>query len=367
VERERQRAAELVQEGAAMTETLLLPCAGLSTRYRNMRPKWMLTTPDGRLAIQRAAASIDPAVVGRRVIAIRAEHDEKYGASQVIRRAFGADIDIVVLERDTNGPAETVSLMIERAGVRGPIRIKDADSFFDPSPAPQGSFVGTCDLRDNLSISRVGAKSFVVINEQSLISHIIEKHVSSNFISAGLYAFADSSIFVDCYRTVFAETSGGERFVSHVVAEAIRQGEVFKPYFVSGLIDVGTLEDWRVFTQARRLLLIDIDGVVFRNQSEYFPPYWGDPVAPIEENIERLRELQSAGAQLVFVTSRTEKYRDATLQALKDQGLAVHSLVMGCIHSPRVLINDFADSNPYPSATAVNLPRNSTILRSLLP
>ncbi len=350
-----------------MTETLLLPCAGLSSRYQGVRPKWMLTTPDGRLAVQRAAASVDPARIGRQVIAIRAEHEEKYGASQVVRRAFGADMDIVVLERDTNGPAETVSLMIERAGVSGPILIKDADSFFDCSPMPHGSFVGTCDLRRNLGISRVGAKSFVVINEQNLISHIIEKHVSSNFISAGLYAFADSRTFLECCGTVFAETTGGEMFVSHVIAEAIRRGEIFTPYFASGLVDVGTLEDWRVFSRAQRLLLVDIDGVVFRNQSEFFSPYWGDPVTPITDNIDRLRELEGDGAQLIFVTSRPETYRDATLAALEAHGLRVHALVMGCSHSPRVLINDYADSNPYPSATAVNLPRNSATLRSLLP
>jgi hypothetical protein len=350
-----------------MNETLLLPCAGLSSRYPQLRPKWMLTTPDGRLAIQRAAASIDPSRIGRLVIAIRAEHEQKYGATAAIRRAFGAEIDILVLERDTNGPAETVALMIERAGVDGPILIKDADSFFDPAPMPSGSFVGTLDLRANLGISRVGAKSFIVINEQQLISHIIEKHVSSNFISAGLYAFAHSRSYLECYRIAMAETPGGEVFVSHVIAEALRRGEVFKPHFVSNLIDVGTLEDWRAFIQARRLLLIDIDGVVFRNQSEFFPPYWGDPVEPIAENIARLTELQAAGAQLVFVTARPEKYRGVTLQALEAHGLAAHALVMGCIHAPRVLINDYADSNPYPSATAVNLPRDSAILRSLLP
>lgn len=350
-----------------MTGTLLLPCAGLSSRYRGVRPKWMLTTPDGILAIQRAAASVDQQRVARRVIAIRAEHEERYGASQVIRRAFGPDIEILVLEKDTNGPAETVSLMLERAAVSGPIMIKDADSFFDPGEMPEGSFVGLCDLRANLAVSRVGAKSFVVINEQNLIVNIVEKHVTSNFISAGLYAFADSRIFTECHRAVSRETSGGEVFVSHVIAEALGRGEVFRPYSVGAMVDVGTLEDWRAFTQARRLLLIDIDGVVFKNQSEYFPPYWGDPVTPIQENIDRLVELQSAGAQLVFVTSRAEKYRAVTLAALEAQGLAVHSLVMGCIHAPRVLINDYADSNPYPSATAINLPRNSATLRGLLP
>lgn len=349
-----------------MAATLLLPCAGLSSRYPGVRPKWMLTTPDGSLAIQKAAASVDPTRVGRKVIAIRSEHEEKHGASAVIRRAFGEAIEIVALERDTNGPAETVSMMIERAGVSGPILVKDADSFFEPSRMPAGSFVGISDLRVNLGISRVGAKSFVVINEQNVIANIIEKQVSSNFVSAGLYAFEDSRIFLENYQAILAESCTREVFVSHVIAESITRGYVFIPHYVSGMIDVGTLEDWRSYTHERRLLLIDIDGVVFRSQSEYFSPYWGDPVIPIEENIRKLRDLQKAGAQLVFVTSRPERYRDVTLRALEDHGLAVHSLVMGCSHAPRILINDYAASNPYPSATAVNLPRNTAALPSLL-
>ena len=41
-----------------MRRTLLLPCAGKSSRYPGTRPKWMLTLPEGELALARAAASV---------------------------------------------------------------------------------------------------------------------------------------------------------------------------------------------------------------------------------------------------------------------------------------------------------------------
>jgi len=41
-------------------------------------------------------------------------------------------------------------------------------------------------------------------------------------------------------------------------------------------------------------------------------------------------------------------------------------LVMGLPHSQRILINDFAKSNPYPSAAAINMPRNKNDLKELL-
>ena len=43
-----------------MPRTLLLPCAGKSTRYPGTRPKWMLTLPEGDLAL--AAGRGQPAV-----------------------------------------------------------------------------------------------------------------------------------------------------------------------------------------------------------------------------------------------------------------------------------------------------------------
>jgi hypothetical protein len=53
----------------------------------------------------------------------------------------------------------------------------------------------------------------------------------------------------------------------------------------------------------------------------------------------------------------------ATLELL---GLRIHALVMGCNHSTRFLVNDYAQSNPYPSAVAINVRRNANELQNLL-
>ena len=39
---------------------------------------------------------------------------------------------------------------------------------------------------------------------------------------------------------------------------------------------------------------------------------------------------------------------------------------MGVLHSGRILINDFAATNPYPTSVAINLPRNSKNLKEYL-
>ena len=39
--------------------------------------------------------------------------------------------------------------------------------------------------------------------------------------------------------------------------------------------------------------------------------------------------------------------------------IRTHNIIMGLPHSQRVLVNDFADSNPFPSCVAINIPRNS--------
>ena len=347
--------------------TLLLPCAGKSSRYPGVRPKWMLTTPDGSLAIQKALGSVPPSQIDRVVIAIRQDHDENFGASTVVKRALGNDVDIVVIEHDTNGPAETVSLMIERAKIKGAIAIKDADSFFHPHVMPEGSFVAVSDLRECLNMSRVGAKSFITINEQGIISGIVEKSVTSNFVSSGLYGFADAGNFQKWLAAIHENPDGGEIFVSHIIYHAISCGEIFFPHNVHDIVDVGTLTDWLDYTARHRLYIVDIDGVVFNNQSEYFPPYWGDEETPIQANVDKLCQLQKDGAQLVFVTSRNEKYRDVTQKALERCGLRPHALVMGAAHAARILINDFAASNPYPSAQAINITRNSPDLPRFIP
>jgi hypothetical protein len=341
--------------------TLILPCAGRSSRYPGVRPKWMLTLPEGEIALQRAAASLSEDEYNRIVIAVRADHEERYGCRALLKRVFG-DVDVVVLPHETRGPADTVAQTIARADVTGAIAIKDADSFFNPSPLPDTSFVSVSDVRRSPQMTNVGAKSFAVINGEGLIVDMVEKSLSSNHVCVGLYGFADADRFIDTFDAVASANKDGEIFVSHIISRAIRDGLVVKPHAVEGLIDVGTLDDWRRYTRARGTIVTDIDGVVFKNHSRYFEPLWDEPDEPITENIATLRAWEEGGAQIVFMTARPEEHRARTESALRQNGLNPHALIMDCRHGRRFLVNDHAGTNPAPSAVAINLERNSATL-----
>ena len=347
--------------------TVVLPCAGRSSRYPGVRPKWMLTTPDGSLALLKAFASIGVrSAEVRVVVGIRQDHDEQYEAGRLVRSQI-PEAEVIVLEKDTRGPAETVFELISAADVRGQIVIKDADSFFTAPELPSGSFIALADLRKEQDITRVGAKSFVVVNESSAVCAVVEKNVCSNFISAGMYGFENAvsfkQAFIDC---VMRREMRNEIFVSHVMTQLIARGEYVEPIEVSNLIDVGTILEWRSYVAQRSSLVVDVDGVIVKNQSEFFRPYWSEQPEPIKDNVEHLLSLQVQGAQLIFMTSRPEKYRITTERILIDLGFKIHALIMNCNHGRRYLINDFAATNQYPSAVAINIPRNSDLLKSVL-
>ncbi len=345
-----------------MRRTLLMPCAGKSSRYPGVRPKWMLTLPDGELALSRAAASLPADEYERIVVAVRAEHEARYQAVDLLERLFGASVEVLVLPLDTRGPADTVAEMILGAGVEGAFAIKDADSFFDPAPLPDSGFVALSDIRKSPHMTNVGAKSFAVINENNLVVEMIEKSLASNFVSVGLYGFSDAAAYLECFHATRAATQTGELFVSHVMNRAIADGMAVAPLLVEGLIDVGTLEDWRRHVRPRGTIVSDLDGVVFQNHSRYFAPLWDDTDVPIEGNVAALRAYQEQGAQIIFMTARPERYRAKTEGALRQLGLHPHAVVMDCRHGRRFLINDHAPSNPYPSAVAISTERNSPSL-----
>lgn len=346
------------------SRTLLLPCAGRSSRYPGVRPKWMLTLPDGMLALARAAKSVPAESYDRIVVAIRADHEAQYGCRALLKRVF-PDAEVIVIEGDTKGPADTVMHMLKGAKVSGAIAIKDADSFFDPAPLPDRSFVSVSDVRRTPEMANIGGKSFAVIDENGLIVEMVEKSLASNFVCIGLYGFADAKLFIKHFAAA-AKDNSGEVFVSHVMNRAIVDGMPVVAHDVYGLIDVGTLEDWRRYVRTRGTIIADLDGVICKNHSRYFPPYWDDKDEPIASNVDTLREWQDRGAQLIIVTARPEEYRQKTERLLAELGLKAHALIMDCRHGRRLLINDHASSNPYPSAVGISVQRDSAGLGDYL-
>lgn len=351
---------------AAPTWTLILPCAGPLKPPPARRPTWLATAPTGELMIARVAASMPRQSAGDVVVAIHREAEDAFHCSEAIRRAFDGAVRCIVLEDRTAGPAETVCKVIELAGLTGPICIKDSDSFFDVATLPDSSFLAVADIRHRHALSYPGHKSYVRLNDQDMVADVVEKNIVSNLVSCGMYGFRDPAVFASGFHQLARQVGHKRLFVSHVLSHALLRGEIFLPIYADNYVDLETSKDMADFRAGYSTLVLDIDGVIFKNQSRFFPPYWGDPVEPIQPNIDHLRALQDGGAQLIFMTARSAEFRDVTMAALLAAGLRPHALIMDCLHGTRFLVNDFATSNPYPSAVAINVERNQPALGNLL-
>ena len=115
-----------------------------------------------------------------------------------------------------------------------------------------------------------------------------------------------------------------------------------------------------------KCLFLDIDGTIIVNSSSHIAPYIGEG-SKLVNKCDMITNLYEEGkVYFVLTTSRPEEYRDITEDELRSKNIPYHQLVMNLPHCKRVLINDYSNSNPYPSASAVNIERNSDKLNVFL-
>jgi hypothetical protein len=225
---------------------LIIPAAGLSTRFPNMKPKYLLSDDAGVVMIKNAVGKLIEKYPAH--IAILKEHDEKYQASQTLRSLFGDKINIIVLDSPTKGPAETVYKIIQSAGISGSFFIKDCDNYWTADAIEEENAVWTGCLKDNPYMTNVAAKSYVVANNQSIITSIIEKQVVSEDFVAGGYQFISAKEYCEEYEYV-SKTVNGELFVSGIIDSMLAKGTIFIRRTVSNFVDVGTLKDWEDYNK----------------------------------------------------------------------------------------------------------------------
>ena len=339
---------------------IIVPAAGLSSRFPGMKPKYLLYDYSHKLMLQRALAPYK----GHNVtIGILKEHDDKYNAVDFIRHEFGEDITIVVLDKPTNGPADTVYQILCQSGIE-PCReflIKDCDSFFDHE-LTSGNYICVSDISEHEVLNRLGSKSFVISNEQGVITNIIEKKVVSNKFCVGGYKFQSVGEYLENFESISTEK---EIFVSDVISMMLQKGRIFTEKPVINYTDVGTAQEWFKYND-KPVIFCDIDGTIIIAQSRVGKNTLDDPAIALDKNVVRLLEYQNNGAQFIFTTARPKSYTDVTHTLLVDLGFKNYQLIMGLQNARRILINDYNKSNPHPRSTAINIERNADNLSNFL-
>jgi hypothetical protein len=374
--------------------TLVIPSAGRSSRFPGHKPKWMLTMPNGRLMVVDAIAKLNLARVHRIVIGILKEHIEKYCGSDVstLIKAFEdgpaaiaeIELTIVVIDAETVDQVQTVECILKHGHVTGPIFLKDCDNQF-ACDIPGTDAIGTLEIsKDMQSLNVPAGKSYADIDCEGKINNIVEKVILGPNFCVGGYSFADAKNFVEYVTKArnfqrISYATKVELAVSDVVwlkiisshllindDEAANAQATFVSLPVSDYEDWGTVQAWEAYNRTFRSLFVDIDGTLIKNSGAYFKPNWGMK-PPLDRSVAHIQELYKKGrTQIILTTSRTEAFREVTEKQLKEAGIPFDHIVFGMLHCQRVLVNDYAKTNPFPSASAVNLRRDGDELPEIL-
>jgi len=349
--------------------TLILPCAGRSTRFPGTRPKWTLTHPCGDLMLLESIKGIDLTKYDQIVAVFIKEDLEKYKLTTGLQKAFKnlpIPVDIVELENKTKSQSETVATAIKKLKITGSILIKDCDGYFI-GKYRDDNFVYTCDLKNAGSIN-ASSKSYVDIDSNKFIKTIVEKDVISNLFCCGGYGFDSAVDFVKTYEKlqILTKDSLTEIYISHIIFQQILDGKQFNIEQASNFKDWGTIEDWNQYKKQYKTLFIDIDGVLVENSGEFIGKIWGT-TNDIKKNKEYINKLYNTGkVRIILTTSRKSSYKCQTIDQLNLLDIKYHDIIFDLLHCQRIIINDFSDTNAYPTAKSINIPRNNNNLEQYL-
>ena len=116
-------------------KSLIIPVAGQSSRYPGMRPKWLLTMPDGSLMIEKSVSMLDINKFDKVIVVALKSHVKNFSDKKVLlkilQKSISKKIKLLLLDKPTTCQAETVLKSLEKLNLRGGIVIKDSDNIFN--------------------------------------------------------------------------------------------------------------------------------------------------------------------------------------------------------------------------------------------
>jgi hypothetical protein len=346
--------------------SIILPVAGKSSRFPNMKPKWLLTHPSGNLMFVQSLLGLDMKFVDRVYLVVLREHIDSYISEDDIAKAFElgniSNYEIVIVEEPTNNQPETVAAAIERCNISGGVYIKDSDNFFEDTPQVRNS-ISVANLKDFESIN-ASNKSYIVVDHDGFVLNIVEKKIVSPTFCVGGYSFLMASEFLEHFHLRNPATS--DFYISHIVFSMILKEFQFLSAEVRGFSDWGTIEDWNKYKDSFATLFVDIDGVLVENSSQYFDKKWGD-TDPIVGNVNAINKLYSSGrVRVILTTSRSSRFKAETVSQLLSAGVGYDDIIFDLPHAKRVIVNDYSNTNRFKSCEAINIVRDSECLGDML-
>lgn len=225
--------------------TLIIPCAGKSSRFNPGLPKYLLEHPSGNMMVYESIQGLPLDTFDKILLIVQKSHMINGDMDKLLSQFQKYEqFDILCLDRETSSSSETVSIGIIEKNITGEIYIKDPDDYFYVSSVEPNE-ICTYSLNKIENVTP-GNKSYIRKNRHDEVLTIIEKCVISSDFCCGLYSFESAEEFVDAFYKIKRLTDN-EIYVSNVIFKMILEGKIFFERETEDFIDWGTQKDWDYF------------------------------------------------------------------------------------------------------------------------
>ena len=246
---------------------IVLPMAGLSSRFTRAGydvPKYMLDV-DGRTVFDHALGSFEAYLGSERFLIICRDVAGTPGFVEAACAKAGlaaSRLDLVVLEAETAGQAETVAVGLDRAAAPAEERLTifNIDTFRPGFRYPDAFAVDGVDGYLEVFEGEGTHWSFVRPREDApelrRAAEVAEKVRISNLCCTGLYHFRTVAQYQDLYAPIAAKDpatlQGGERYIAPLYNDAIARGQDIRYSVVdrSEVVFCGTPEEYEALRAA---------------------------------------------------------------------------------------------------------------------
>ena len=152
--------------------------AGRSSRFPNMRPKWMLTHPmTNRFMVTESILGLNLDFFDNIYFICLQEHEDQYkfvkGFTEELEQLdLKEKTNIVLLSDQTKSQSETVYNFLSNNPVDGFILIKDSDGYYECKLVEEKNQIAYFDLNDMDDIN-ARTKSYVELDINRMVTNII--------------------------------------------------------------------------------------------------------------------------------------------------------------------------------------------------
>ena len=335
-----------------------------------MRPKWLLTMPNGKLMIEQSVSRIDCEKFDKIYVIALKEHIDKYVNKEILIKSLKNNIskkvELFILKKDTTCQAETILKFLQIQKIKSSFLIKDCDNEFSINEntlknKKLENAVHAIDIK-TLELIDAKSKSYIEKDAYNSITNIVEKKIISDFFCCGAYSFSDAKEFINNAKELLKKSKNV--YISHIILNMILNGKNFKYLASKNYVSWGTVSEYRQWQKKSITIFCDFDGCLVKNGSTIFKG--SHKIIPLEKNLLALKKLQLINdIELIITTSRPKKEIFKIKKLLAKYKIVYKDIIVDLKHTRRILVNDFSITNPYPSSIAINTERNSEELSGI--